>query len=122
MNFRDSQSLRKFAWTAAQVAQVIFIAPAFHKFETVRRLKRANQHRLRNIFQIRHDVEAEIFAVNLVNVSVAARAELNFRACRPPLVGMRRRVKFAQIRLGFDNYSGSFAVHQLFSNQFLRDD
>ena len=72
---RDAECLAEPARPAAEEPWVVEPAPLAHRVETVRRLERAHEHRVRDALVLADEVQAPVDPVRAVDVRVAGRAE-----------------------------------------------
>ena len=91
----------------------------FHRFH------RAQQDGGSMALAFRHDIHAEIHAVNEINVGMSGRAEHDLRPRGPSPGGMRREIVLAQVSLDFHNFSdardAAGPVYEQLSRQFAGD-
>ena len=95
-------------------------APRAHDVETVRRLERADQHRLGAAGLVAHEVEAPVDAVGAVDVRVARRAEHDRVPRRLPAEAVTRGILLV-VGLDLDDPAADAVDEERHADQVGRD-
>src|SRR5207245_4588271 len=82
----DGERIAELARTGAERALRLDAAPGAHRFESVRRLERPDECRLRTALDVADDVQAPVDPVAAVDIGGPGRAEHRARPRRRPAV------------------------------------